>query len=98
MAYYVVLNFDIEDASTFRSYEQLARTTLPSAAKVLLFDDERNDLEGQSRKRLVVLEFESQTAALEWYHSAPYQHALQYRQASTAGWVRGVAAFSRNSG
>jgi uncharacterized protein (DUF1330 family) len=97
MTHYVVLNFDIEDASTFRTYEQLARTAFPANAKVLIFDDEQNDLESQSRKRLVLLEFESEAAALDWYHSDSYREAARYRRASTSGWVRSVAAFSRGT-
>jgi uncharacterized protein (DUF1330 family) len=93
--YYVILNFDIEDSSVFRHYERLVGPTLPSAVKVLIFDDERNDLEGQSHQRLVMLEFETQAAALQWYRSDAYQEAARHRQASTSGWVRGVAQFSR---
>lgn len=90
MAYFVILNFDIEDAGTFRTYEQLARPTLPATAKVLIFDDDPEQLEGHSHRRLVVLEFESRAAALAWYQSEPYQNAAKHRRAATTGWVRGV--------
>lgn len=94
MAYFVILNFDIEDPDTFRKYEQLARHALPAAAKVLAFDDEREDLEGHSHRRLVLLEFESRAEALAWYQSDAYQGAAKHRRAATTGWVRGVPGFS----
>lgn len=93
MAYFVILNFDIEDAGTFRTYEQLARHTLPVTAKVLVFDDEPEHLEGRSHRRLVVLEFASRAAALAWYQSEVYQEAAKHRRAATTGWVRGVPGF-----
>jgi len=95
MAYYVVLNFDIEDAEAFREYERRVAGTLPSDVKVLIFDDEQNDWEGHSRCRLVLLEFESAAAASQWYASEGYQQAAPYRRASTAGWVRGVVPFGK---
>lgn len=95
MAYYVILSFDIDDSTEFQKYQRLAAPTLPAAVKVLAFDDERNDLEGKSHERLVILEFETEGAALEWYRSDAYQAAAQHRRASTRGWIRGVNQFAR---
>lgn len=97
MAYYVVLNFDIDDPTKFREYEQQVGATLSPEMKVLIFDREANDLEGSSRQRLVVLEFETEAGAMRWYRSPAYQHVSLLRKASSTGWVRGAPQYSKGS-
>src|SRR5690606_6941121 len=94
MSYYLVLNFDVHDPAEFAEYGRRAAATLPASAKVLVFDSEPRDLEGRSRERLVILEFESEAAALGWYHSSEYQAASERRRAATDGWVRAAPGFS----
>lgn len=98
MSYFLVLNFDIEDAVRFKQYQErtramasrpLGESGLPPM-KVVAFDTQPKDLEGHSRERLVILEFESEDAAMRWYNSPEYAAAKPFRQESTIGWVRGV--------
>ena len=94
MSYYLVLNYDVHDAETFEKYVPAAMPSIIShGVKVLAADREPNDVEGQSKQSLVLLEFESKEAAERWYHSPEYQEAAKLRKDSTEGWARWVPPF-----
>jgi uncharacterized protein (DUF1330 family) len=95
MGYLMVMNFDVKNFETFSKYSEASSRTVPPSMKVLAFDTERNDLEGASHERLVILEFPDARDAMHWYRSTEYQTISQWRRASTEGWVRGLPKFSK---
>ena len=96
MAHYVVLNFDVHDAARFAEYARQVPATRVPDMKVLVFDKDPRNLEGRSHERLVILEFENEQSALDWYHSSGYARIAGLRRASTIGWVRSVPQFDAN--
>lgn len=95
MAYYLVLNFDVQDEAKFREYQRRAGATAPADMKVLAVDTSGTDLEGKSGRWLLIVEFPSEERAMEWYRSTPYQAAAELRRSATTGWLRGVPGFNR---
>jgi len=94
VAYYIVANIDINDQEMYEKYGQGVRPTLTQFdAKILAVDREPNDIEGKSRHTLVIIEFESEEAAMRWYNSPEYQAVVKMRTDATEGWLRGVPQF-----
>jgi uncharacterized protein (DUF1330 family) len=79
---YIVITEDIKDPAGMGEYAKLAGKTMGSA-KVLAFDSKAETIEGNWHgTQTVLLEFESEEAAKEWYYSDAYQEALKLRQAA----------------
>ncbi len=62
-------------------------------AKLLVADHEPNDIESKSGHTLVILEFESEEAAMQWYNSPEYQAIVNLRIDASEGWFRGAPQF-----
>ena len=81
MSYYFVVNYDITDQEKYEQYVQaVVPTLIQSSGEILVVDHEPNYLEGNSRNTLVVLEFESEAAAMKWYNSPEYQAIIPTRE------------------
>ena len=94
MSYYLVVNFDVTDQKMYKQYRSVVDPTLTKyGAKILVLDHAPNDIEGESRHTLVVLEFESEEAAMRWYNSPEYQAVVRLRLDATEGWMRGAPQF-----
>jgi len=71
---------EIFDAGQLRLYQETARPTLaPFGGKVIAAYGQQNIVEGDPLKGVVVIEFPSYQAALDWYNSKPYQAAKEIR-------------------
>ena len=94
MSYYFIANYDVVDQKMYEQYVQAVRPTLMQhGAKILAADSEPNNLEGKSGRTFVILEFESEEAAMNWYNSSEYQAIVDLRLNATEGWARGVPQF-----
>ncbi|BBX01444.1 hypothetical protein BST36_15450 [Mycolicibacterium moriokaense] len=79
---YILITEDVKDPAGMAEYGKLASQTMGSAA-LLSFDTNAEVIEGQWHgTQTVLLEFESEEAAKEWYYSDAYQEALKLRQAA----------------
>ena len=82
---YWVGRVDVADLEQYKLY--VAANALPFhqyGAKFLVRGGRFENPEGDSRSRNVVLEFPSDQAALDCWHSPEYQAAIQLRQAVSA--------------
>ncbi|MCV7299307.1 DUF1330 domain-containing protein [Mycobacterium barrassiae] len=79
---YILITEDVKDPAGMAEYGKLASQTMGSAT-LLSFDTKAEVIEGQWHgTQTVLLEFESEEAAKEWYYSDAYQEALKLRQAA----------------
>jgi uncharacterized protein (DUF1330 family) len=85
MPAYLIANIDVTDPAGFETYRALVAPTIAAAGgRYLVRGGNVQVLEGQWQpKRLVVLEFESVAAALEWYESDAYAPAKAIRERTT---------------
>ncbi len=94
MSYYFVVNYDVSDQEKYDRYVAGAVPTLEQyGGEILVVDHEPNYLEGNSAHVLVVLEFESEAAAMKWYNSPEYQAIVNLRIDASEGWFRGAPKF-----
>ena len=93
MSYYLVFNYDVHDQEKYNEYNQAVPQAAQPGMKALVVDSAPNDLEGESRGTMVILEFESEEAAMRWYNSPKYKAIRHLREESTEGWARGVPHF-----
>ncbi|MGH1492457.1 MAG: DUF1330 domain-containing protein [Acidimicrobiales bacterium] len=87
MTAYLIVNYDIEDADGYKSYQKGAAPALKigSEAKLLVLDHNSNQVEGDNAgSNTVVLEFESMERAREIYESGDYQAVLPARLEATS--------------
>lgn len=82
MSAYFIVNIDVTDPVGFDTYRALAAPTIAAAGgRYRVRGGNVTVLEGQWQpKRLVVLEFDSVTAALEWYESDEYAPVKAIRE------------------
>ncbi|HEX9833387.1 MAG TPA: DUF1330 domain-containing protein [Mycobacterium sp.] len=79
---YILLTEDVKDPAGMAEYGQLASQAM-AGATLLSFDSKAEVIEGEWHgTQTVLLEFESQEAAKEWYYSDAYQEAVKLRQAA----------------
>jgi len=79
---YICITEDVKDPDGMAEYAKLASQTMGNA-KILAFDSNAEQIEGQWHgTQTVLLEFESEEAAKQWYYSDEYQAALKLRQAA----------------
>ncbi len=86
MPAYLIVNFAIEDADLYKSYQKGAIPALGigSTSKPLAVDRSSLALEGDAGDHTVVLEFESTEAAKAAYDSGDYQAVLPDRLNATS--------------
>jgi len=83
---YVVANFEIEDAETYRSYEKgFFRILRKHGGLFITYDDETVNFEGHDplKGRVVIFSFPSEEAARNWYNDPRYQALSEYRRVGT---------------
>ena len=84
---YVVANFDIHDADTYRNYEKGFFPILKKhGGDFFTFDDDTVTFEGSDPRsgRMVLFRFPSEAAARAWYQDPDYQALSEHRRAGTS--------------
>ncbi|MDH4144698.1 MAG: DUF1330 domain-containing protein [Acidimicrobiia bacterium] len=87
MAAYLIVNFDVDDPDTYKSYQKGAVPSLGigESSKLVAYDRDTLQLEGEGAgHQTVVLEFESIDAARAAYDSQAYQEVLPLRFQATS--------------
>lgn len=83
---FMVANFTIQDADTYRKYEKGFFPILKKhGGEFFTFDDSSETLEGPDAPpgRLVIFKFPSEAAAKAWYADPEYQAISEHRRAGT---------------
>lgn len=83
---YVIANFDIHDAETYRTYEKGFFPLLKKhKGEFFTFDDNTVTFEGSDPRtgRVVMFRFPSEEAARTWYYDPEYQALSEHRRAGT---------------
>ncbi|BBY82778.1 DUF1330 domain-containing protein [Mycolicibacterium pulveris] len=79
---YILITEDVKDPAGMAEYGKLASQAM-AGATVLAFDQKVEVIEGTWHgTQTVLLEFESEQAAKDWYNSDAYQAAVKLRQAA----------------
>lgn len=79
---YILLTEDVKDPAGMAEYGKVASQAM-AGAKLLAFDQKAEVIEGTWHgTQTVLLEFESEQAAKDWYNSDAYQAAVKLRQAA----------------
>ena len=85
MAVYIIASYDITDPAGYKEYVPGVMPLLGKhGAEVLVADFDTQSLEGERRGVYVVLRFESEEAALTWYHDPAYDTVKKIRLGSCA--------------
>ena len=83
---YVIANFDIHDAETYRTYEKGFFPLLKKhKGEFFTFDDNAVTFEGSDPRkgRVVMFRFPSEESARTWYQDPEYQALSEHRRAGT---------------
>ncbi len=83
---YVVGNFVIDDAETYRKYELGFFPQLKKhGGEFITYDDNVITLEGDPgiKGRMVLMKFKNEQTALDWYNDPGYQELIGFRREST---------------
>ncbi len=84
MSVYFIVSYDIEDQEGYERYIAGVRPLLQKhGAEILVADHEAKTIEGQGRGKYVVLKFESEAAAMNWYNHPDYGPVKKIRLDST---------------
>ena len=79
---YILITEDVKDPAGMAEYGKLASQAM-AGATLLSFDTKAEVIEGTWHgTQTVLLEFESEDAARQWYYSDEYQAAVKLRQAA----------------
>ena len=85
MAAYFIVSFDITDAEAYEDYPPGVIPLLEKhGAEILVADYEARAIEGEARGVNVVLRFETEEAAMNWYNDPEYAPVKQLRFDTTA--------------
>ncbi len=85
MAVYFIVSYDIDDSEGYKAYVPGVVPLLQKHnAEVLVADYEAKTIEGQGRGVNVVIRFESEEAAMNWYNDPDYGPVKQIRLDATA--------------
>ena len=80
MSAYIIAVYDILDAKHYSSYVPAVVPLLKKhGADILVAEYDARPLEGERRSVYVVLRFESEEAALGWYHDPAYESVKKIR-------------------
>lgn len=80
---YVIARVNIHDHEAYKKYAELAlHAMIKYGANILARGGKYAELEGESRPRNVILEFESYQTAIDYWNSPEYQEARQHRLAA----------------
>ncbi len=83
---YVIANFTVQDADTYRVYEKGFFPILKRhGGEFFTFDDNTETFEGAEPRegRMVLFKFPSEQAARDWYNDPDYQALSEHRRAGT---------------
>jgi len=81
---YIIVSYDIVDPKGYEGYVPGVVPLLQKhGAEILVADYEAKALEGERRNVYVVLRFESEAAALDWYNDPAYGPVKKIRLDST---------------
>ena len=83
---FMVANFTIQDADTYRKYEKGFFPILKKhGGEFFTFDDNSETLEGPDAPpgRVVIFKFPSEQAAKDWFADPEYQAISEHRRAGT---------------
>lgn len=82
---YWVAQVDVSDMEQYKKYVAAnAKPFKEFGARFLTRGGQSENPEGKSRSRTVVIEFPSYRAAVDCYHSADYQAAIQLRATASS--------------
>lgn len=85
---YIVANFTIHDAATYRMYEKGFFPLLKRyGGEFVTYDDSTETLEGKAPPpgRIVIFKFPSEAAAKSWWADPEYQALSEHRRGGTDG-------------
>lgn len=83
---FVVANFTVHDAETYRKYEKGFFPILKKyGGQFFTYDDNTVTFEGADPRegRMVLFQFPSEQAAKDWYNDPDYQALSEFRRAGT---------------
>ena len=84
MSAYIIVSYDVENPEGYAGYVPSVIPLLQKHnAEVLVGDFEAKAIEGQARGVNVVLRFESEEAAMNWYNDPAYEPVRKMRLDST---------------
>ena len=84
MAVYFIVSYDIDDPEGYKAYVPGVVPLLQKHnAEILVADYEAKTVEGQGRGVNVVIRFESEEAAMNWYNDPDYEPVKQIRLDTT---------------
>lgn len=93
MSVYFIASYDIEDPEAYESYVPGVVPLLEKhGAEILVADYDAKAIEGHGRGVNIVLKFESEAAAMNWYNDPDYRSVKQIRLDSTKN---GTAIFAK---
>lgn len=84
---YIVANFVVDDADTYRTYEKGFFPILKRhGGEFFTFDDHSDTLEGPDplEGRIVLFKFPDEESARAWYDDPDYQALSEHRRAGTS--------------
>ncbi len=85
---YIIANYNIDDLEAYQKYPPAVRPTIGQyGGKILVADLEIKPVEGTPGQVIVVIEFESEEAAQQWYESPENTAVKGLRTSVTDGWV-----------
>ena len=85
MAVYFIASYDIDDPDGYKAYVPGVVPLLQKhKAEILVADYGATSIEGQARGVNIVLRFESEEAAMDWYNDSDYGPVKQIRFDTTA--------------
>ena len=79
MPAYTIARVDIHDDETYKKYAEIATEAIQKfGGQILVRGGEAFQMEGEGRKRNVIIKWPDMKTAKEFYHSDLYQKALTY--------------------
>ena len=85
MSVYFIVRYEVDDPEAFEAYQQgVTPLLMKHGAELLVADFEAKVLEGQSGGTNVVLKFESEEAAMNFYNDPEYAPFKQLRLDTTS--------------
>ena len=85
MTAYIIASYDIVDPEHYKAYPPSVAPLLEKhGGELLVADFDARPLEGEKRGIYVLLRFESEEAALNWYNDPAYEPVRKIRLDSTA--------------